>query len=194
MDNIKVGSLIKELRIKKSLTQKQLAEKLSISDKAVSKWERGLGAPDISLITDIGKALGVNSENILNGDLTLNEEDTGNMRKSEFFVCPECGSISVCTGNSSVLCCGRNVEMLIPQKATEAEKLNVEKSEDEWYITSEHPMQKDNYISFAAFLTGQKLSVIKQYPEWNFSVRLKKSEHGTLLWYSKKGGLKYQLI
>ncbi len=48
MENQKIGNFIKELRKEKNLTQKELADKLFITDRAVSKWERGLSCPDIS--------------------------------------------------------------------------------------------------------------------------------------------------
>lgn len=59
MDNEKIGAFIKELRKEQGLTQKELAEALSITDRAVSKWERGLNAPDIALLEPLAKLLGV---------------------------------------------------------------------------------------------------------------------------------------
>ena len=74
MDCIKTGELIRRLRLEKCLTQASLADLLNISDKAVSKWERGLGCPDLSLIPDLAAVLGVRIENILAGELTANEK------------------------------------------------------------------------------------------------------------------------
>ncbi len=65
MKNEKIGKLIKVLRIEHKLTQKQLANKLEISDKAVSKWERGIGTPELSLISDLSNLLEVNIANLL---------------------------------------------------------------------------------------------------------------------------------
>ena len=53
MDNVKIGQLIYRLRKEKRLTQLQLAEQLGVSDKAVSKWERGMGCPEVSLLPDL---------------------------------------------------------------------------------------------------------------------------------------------
>ena len=64
MNNIKIGNLIYTLRKEKQLTQLQLAERMNISDKTVSKWERGLGCPDISLLPDLSKILEVNLEEL----------------------------------------------------------------------------------------------------------------------------------
>lgn len=68
MDNIKTGLLIKELRKEKNMTQKELADLLHITDRAVSKWERGLCAPDISLLEPLGKALEVSILELIDGE------------------------------------------------------------------------------------------------------------------------------
>jgi transcriptional regulator with XRE-family HTH domain len=194
MDNAKIGSLIRSLRTEKGMTQKELADKMKLSDKTISKWERGCGGPDLSLLTELSALLGVNIENILNGQIDLNDAVGGNMKKSKYFVCPACGNLTVCTGNAAVSCCGRKLNELKPQKAADEQKLTVEAVEDEWFISSPHPMTKSDYISFIAFVTGDKLQIIKLYPEWDIQTRLPKREHGTLLWYSKKNGLFYQYI
>ena len=194
MDCKKVGQLIRSLRQEQYMTQKQLADKLNISDKAISKWELGLGCPDVSLLAELSDLLGINIEQMLSGDLSENRFVGGNMKKSSYYVCPVCGNLSVCTGNASVSCCGRKLEALTPQKATEEQKLTIEQVEDDWFITSDHPMQKDVYISFVAFATGDKIQIIKQYPEWNLQARIQKRGHGMLLWYSTRDKLLYQLL
>ena len=73
MDNRQVGKFISRLRKSKGMTQKELAEKLDITDKAVSKWERGSGYPDISILPSLADILGVTVEEILSG----NETDIG---------------------------------------------------------------------------------------------------------------------
>lgn len=194
MDCIKVGSLIKFLRTERALTQKQLADMMNISDKTVSKWERGLGCPDVSLLPELSEALGVNIEGILSGSLSQNNVWEGNMKNSKYYVCPECGNISVCTGEAQVSCCGRKLEPTEAVKAENGERLLVEAVEDEWYVSGDHPMTKENYVSFAAFATGDKIQLYKFYPEWNLSFRIPKREHGKLMWYSADEGLKYMLI
>lgn len=67
MDNIRVGRFIAEKRKEKNLTQKTLAEKIGVTDKAVSKWERGLSCPDVSLLIPLSEELGVSITEILNG-------------------------------------------------------------------------------------------------------------------------------
>ena len=64
----KMAQLISELRKEKKLTQKDLAEQLGITDKAVSKWERGLSCPDISLLSSLSNVLGITANELLNGE------------------------------------------------------------------------------------------------------------------------------
>ena len=68
MDLIKIGKFIAELRKNKKLTQEELAEKLYITDRAVSKWERGLSLPDADKMLDLCSILGINVNELLNGE------------------------------------------------------------------------------------------------------------------------------
>ena len=203
MDYEKIGKVIYELRTERRLTQKELADELNISDKTVSKWERVAGCPDISLLRELAKYFCVDMEKVLGGSLAENDFVGGNMKKSKFYVCPICGNVTVCTGNAEISCCGRKLEAIEPRKingedVTEEEKkaasICVETVEDDWYITSAHPMRKDDYISFVAFLTGDQLHMYKAYPEWDLQIRIPKRGHGMLVWYSTQQGLFYQLI
>jgi len=194
MDCTNVGKLIRTLRLEKGMTQLELARQLNLSDKTISKWERGLGCPDVTLLAELSAILGVNIESILEGRLSTNQKSEGNMKKTQYYICPECGNISLCTGNAEVSCCGRRLESLQMKKAAPGEILKVEIVEDEWFISSDHPMEKDNYISFVAFQSGEKVELVKQYPEWNLQLRLKKRGHGRLIWFSMQEGLKYQLL
>lgn len=194
MRNDKVGNIIKTLRLEKNYTQKQLADKMNISDKTISKWERGLGAPDLSLLSEISEILEVDIKKLLDGDLIQNSFVGGNMKNSKYYVCPTCGNISLCTGNAEISCCGRVLKEQEMKKAKDEEKLSVEEIENEWYISSNHPMTKEEYISFIAFATGDRIQIIKQYPEWNLQVRIPKKGRGKLVWFSTRDGLLYQLI
>lgn len=194
MDCTKAGAVIYHLRKEKRMTQRQLAEKLNISDKTVSKWERGFGCPDVSLLNDLSLALGTDIESVLRGSLAENSFVGGNMKKSKFYVCPLCGNVVVSTGEASVSCCGRRLEALCAQKADEAHTLTVETIETEWFITSAHPMEKQHYLSFAALATGDKLLLAKQYPEWNLQARLPRIGHGILYTYCTLHGLFYQVL
>ena len=116
------------------------------------------------------------------------------MKKSKFYVCPLCGNLVTSTGEASVSCCGRRLEALCAQKADAAHMLTVENIETEWFISAEHPMEKEHYLSFAALATGDKLLIAKQYPEWNLQTRLPRLGHGILYTYCTQHGLFFQLV
>lgn len=194
MQSSKVGNLIRMLRSERNMTQKQLADIMNISDKTVSKWERGLGLPDISLISELSNLLEIDTQNLLVGDMTPNDFVGGNMKNTKYFVCPICHNITLCTGKAEVSCCGKKLTAQAMKKAKESEELSAQVIEDDWYITSVHPMTKTHYISFVAFTTGDRIQIIKQYPEWNLNVRIPKGEHGMLIWYCTEHGLFYQLL
>ena len=194
MDNQKLGNLIRKLRLEYGMTQLDLAGLLGVTDKAVSKWERGLGCPDVSYLPQLSQIFGVDLARLLQGDLTPNELVGGNMKKLNYYVCPVCGGLSFCTGTPELSCCGRKLTPLQPRKASREEQLLAEPVENDWFIRGDHPMRKDDYISFLAFATGDRLQVVKQYPEWDLQVRIPGRSHGTLLWYSQRLGLLYQLL
>ena len=194
MDNVKIGNLIYKLRKESNMTQLQLADMLHISDKTVSKWERGQGCPDISLLTDLSRVFGVDLEKLLSGQLDANEETGGNMKKLNFYVCPECGNVITTMTEAGISCCGKKLHPLEAVKAPADEKLSVENIENDYYISSDHPMLKEHYISFVALLTGDTLTLKKQYPEWDLQVRIPGRAHGKLLWYCTEHGLFYQLV
>ena len=76
MDNVRTGAFIKTLRTEKKMTQKELADLLHITDRAVSKWERGLCAPDLSLLDPLAAVLGVSIGELLSGERAGSEADT----------------------------------------------------------------------------------------------------------------------
>lgn len=194
MDITKTGLLIRDLRTKMGMTQKSLADLMNISDKTVSKWERGMGLPDVSLLVELSQIFGVNVDILLTGSMNVSDEKGVNMKNAKYYVCPECRNLVFATGDAEISCCGRKLTALEMKKAEPDEKLSVEIIENDWYITTSHPMTKEHYISFVAFATGEKIEMIKTYPEWDMNVRIQKRGHGKLVWYCTNHGLFYQLI
>lgn len=195
MDCAKTGKLIYTLRKEKRLTQQQLADQMNISDKTISKWERGMGCPDVSLLPALSEILGVELMTLLSGELDANEIVGGNMKKLKFYVCPSCGNLITATVEASVSCCGKTLAPLMPQKVeSEADKLMVELIENDYFVTSDHEMTKEHYIAFVALLTGDSLVLRKQYPEWDLQARIPRIGHGMLVWYCVQHGLFYQLV
>lgn len=194
MDQIKTGALIRQLRIDSGMTQKQLAESLSVSDKAVSKWECGNGCPDISLLAELSEIFGTDVQTLLSGSINKNESEKGDMKKLKFYVCKECGNIITATSEAAVNCCGNKLAPLEPVKAEGAEMLKTEDLGGEWFISSDHEMKKEHYISFAAYVTDSTAMIFKQYPEWNLQITLPCYRSGRLVWYCTQHGLFYQDI
>ena len=195
MDQEKVGKIIRTLRKDKAMTQLELSEKLNITDRAVSKWERGLGCPDVSLLSKLSEIFSVDIRSILEGEMEENEKRSGNMKKTKYYVCPICMNIITALENTNVVCCGRKLEEEEEQKSTDGNEITVERIDGtELYISSDHPMTKEDYISFISYVTTDSLLLKKLYPEWEVSIRMPWLGHGKILWYSEKEGLKYKLI
>lgn len=194
MDCEKIGRLIAALRKEQGLTQRELADRLCLSDRTISKWERGLGAPDISLLPALSRTLGIRMEDMLAGELSENDLTGGNMKQNSYRVCPVCGNLILTTAPATVSCCGRTLEPLEAQKPDEAHMLSVETVENDWYITSAHPMTKAHSLSFVAFVTADRMQLVRLYPEWDLQVRIPRRGHGLLLWYCTEHGLFRQIL
>lgn len=195
MDQNKSGALIRALRTEKNMTQKQLAQLLSITDKTVSKWERGLGLPDVALLPELSRVLGVDIEYLLSGEYSAGNYNGGNMKKLKFYTCPTCGTIlTSSSANAAISCCGKILDPLTPQKPDDSHMPIIENIETDTFIHSEHEMTKQHYISFIALLTGDSLTLHKLYPEWNMQTRIPHKRHGTLLWHCTEHGLFYKYI
>lgn len=189
MDCRKVGELILSLRKEKKMTQRQLADALNISDKTISKWERGLGCPDVSLLHELSEVLGVNVGKILLGNLQSNEVDGGNMRKIKFYVCPNCCNTMTATGEVEISCCGRKLLPLIPKPADMSHRSTIEQIENDFYITFTHEMSKEHYLSFVAYVTYDRVLLVKLYPEQSSEVRFPKMYGGKLYFGCSQHGL-----
>lgn len=197
MNQSNTGEHIRRLRTERGMTQRQLALCIGVTDKAVSKWERGLGLPDVWILPELSRALGTDLESLLCGKPSAGDNSGGNMKKLKFYVCPSCGNTLTSVSEGGVIsCCGNRLEPLTPQKPDDAHALTIEKTENELFIQSEHPMTKEHYIPFLAMLTGDYMIMHRMYPEWNMQTRIPplRSRHGTLLWYCTEHGLFYKLF
>ena len=178
MDYNKVGRLIYDLRKEKGMTQKELAELLNLSDRTVSKWERGNGCPDVSLLGELSNVLGVPVDQLLTGELEANTADGGNMKRTRFYVCPNCGNVLCATGAAEISCCGRKLEALTTVPADAAHDLKIETIDDELYLTLDHEMTKQHYITFVAYVSYDRMILVKLYPEQEAEVRFPRLRGG----------------
>ena len=182
MDSKEIGILLSRLRAERNMTQRQVAEQLSVSPQAVSKWERGKGCPDIGLLPELSRTFGVSLARLLEGDLMPAPREAGNMKRVKFYVCPDCGNILTASGGGELHCCGRRLEALKPQKADGEHIARVEPMEEDWYITFSHPMEKDHFFRFAAYVTLDKVLLVRLYPEQGGELRIPQIRGGGKLY------------
>ncbi|MBQ8569805.1 MAG: helix-turn-helix domain-containing protein [Oscillospiraceae bacterium] len=189
MDSTKTGEIISLCRKSKGMTQKQLAELLCISEKTVSKWETGGGCPDISMLEALADTLGINVNDLLKGEISMGTNNSGNMHKIKFYTCPECSNILTSTNEAVISCCGHSLSPAEAKKPDDKHTYTAESVEDELYIELAHPMEKSHYITFAAYVTSDRVELHKLYPEQNASFRIKKRGIGELYICCSEDGL-----
>lgn len=189
MNTYVTGSTIKQLRETRNLTQAELADRIGVSSKTVSKWETAKGLPDITLLQPLAQALGISVIELMNGEHITNKNISANMLRCKFYVCPICGNIIHSTGNTLVSCCGITLPALEAEEADDCHSITLENVEDEHFITVRHPMTKEHFISFVAFVTSDRLQIVKLYPEGNAETRLQLRGRGYLYYYCNRHGL-----
>ena len=194
MDTYVTGATIKALREAKKLTQAELAQQIGVSGKTVSKWENAKGLPDISLLDPLAKALGVSVIELMKGEPITNRNRSANLMRSCFSVCPVCGNVLHCTGDAVISCCGITLPPLEAEEPDDEHRLVIENVEDEHFLTVHHSMTKQHYISFLAFVTSDRLQMVKLYPEGNAQTRLQLRGRGLLYFYCNRHGLFKQKI
>lgn len=183
------GDTIKKLREKKKLTQKQLAEKLMVTDKAVSKWETGRGFPDISILSELAEALSVSVPELLTGDVAANKNVSANMKRSKFYVCPICGNVIHAMGEGVFSCCGIRLPALEEEVPDRAHRIMVESVEGELFLSLNHPMEKGHFVSFIAYISDNGIQMEKLYPEQSPELRFRKMGHGRIFSFCNRHGL-----
>ena len=189
MNNYVTGTTIRHLREDRGMTQAELGEKIGVSSKTVSKWETAKGLPDITLLQPLAQALGISVIELMNGEPITNRNVSANLLRGKFYVCPLCGNIIHCTGSTVVSCCGINLPPLEAEAPDEDHGITIENVEDEHFITVRHPMSKAHFISFLAFVTCDRVQLVKLYPEGEAQTRLQLRGMGRLYWYCNRHGL-----
>ena len=194
MNHYVTGATIRALREKRGMTQAKLAEQICVSDKAVSKWETGRGFPDVSLLEPLGRALHVSVPELLCGQPVVNANRSANMIKSRFYVCPVCGNVLFARGDALISCCGIQLPALEAEEPDETHRMDIQRVEDEIYVSSDHPMRKDHYFSFTAYMTPDRCEIKTLYPEGNAEARFFFRGAGRLYCYCNQHGLFMQKI
>ena len=189
MDPYITGAGIRALREKQGLTQAQLAEKLSVSDKTISKWETGRGYPDITLLEPIARAFGVSLAELFSGIAVSNMNRASNLLRSKFYVCPVCGNVLYSVGEAAIHCHG---VMLTPCEAEAPDAghaARIDVVEDEYHVQIDHAMTREHYISFIAAIGQDAVQIIKQYPEQDAAARFKRAGVRRIAYYCNRDGL-----
>lgn len=189
MENYVTGTAIRTRREHLGITQQQLADRLAVSNKTISKWENGRGLPDITLLEPLAAELKISLPELLAGEQIVNANRSANLLRSCIYVCPVCGNVIHAMGQAMIYCCGVTLPVQSTEEPDPAHQPVVERVEDEWYVTLDHPMTKDHYISFIALSQGDRFNMVKLYPEGNAEARFFTRGHGILYWYCNHHGL-----
>ena len=189
MNQYVTGTVIKELREKSKMTQLQLAGKLGVSDKTVSKWETGKGYPDITLLEPIAEAFRISVTELISGNTIKNANVSANMLRSKFYVCPVCGNVIHSMGEAAINCHGILLSPIEAEETDEQHMIFIERVEDEYYVRIDHDMTKEHFISFIASVSSDNIQMVKLYPEGNAEARFKISGVKKIYFYCNRDGL-----
>jgi transcriptional regulator with XRE-family HTH domain len=189
MNQYVTGAVIKELREKKKITQLELAEKLGVSDKTVSKWETGKGYPDITMLEPIAAAFSISVTELISGNTIHNANVSANMLRSKFYVCPVCGNVIHSMGEAAIHCHGIQLMPLEAESTDERHMIFIERSWDEYYVRIDHSMTKRHFISFVAAASSDEMQMVKLYPEGNAEARFKIRGVRRIFFYCNRDGL-----
>ena len=151
MNTYVTGSTIRQLRETKHLTQAELAAKLSVSAKTISKWETAKGLPDISLLEPLAAALGVSVLELMQGEPVVNQNRAANLLRSKLYVCPVCGNVLHATGQAVVSCCGITLpaqDIAEAEDADEHHQLTLVRLYPEGDATARFPLRGTGVLYF----------------------------------------------
>ncbi len=189
MNQYVTGESIRILRERNHYTQQQLADRIRVSDKTISKWETGRGYPDITLLEPLAEALHVSIAELISGNTIINQNRSSNMLRSRFYVCPVCGNVIHAMGETAIHCHGIQLAPEPEEPAGEQHSIRVEMSEDEYYVVILHEMTKQHYISFIAAISSDRTQMVKLYPEANAQARFKISGVRKICYFCNRDGL-----
>ena len=189
MDRYLTGATIKDLREKCDMTQAQLAERLNVSYKAISKWETGAGYPDITMLEPIAEALHTSVAELLSGAAVENDNMCANMLKSLFYVCPVCGNTVHVMGEVQLSCHGITLPALKPEPVDASHAVRASCTGDELFVRVDHPMDKQHHIIFIAAVSPDCAQITRLYPEGPAQAHFRRSGVRDLYMYCNRDAL-----
>lgn len=185
MNAEKTGKVIFEARMKKGLTQKELAQLICVTDKAVCKWEKGHGCPDITVLHALSHALGIDIQSLLTGELSASPAQGGNLKKLRLYRCADCGNLVTSTKEIELSCCGKRLEQMpacnlktaSPENSMKTRQMNwfepeVQEFDGQYALKFNHPMTKENYISNFVYVQYDRATVINLFAQQEAQVIL----------------------
>ena len=141
------------------------------------------------MIARLADILGVNERSLLDGSLTENKAESGNIQRTKFFVCPCCGSFLQGIGNAQIVCCGKTLQPLQMNKADEIHTCTITEIENDFYLEFPHEMRKGHYIQFLSYIGFDRVLTVRLYPEQDCAVRIPKAYGGRIVYYCNQHGL-----
>lgn len=116
------------------------------------------------------------------------------MRKIKFYTCEECGDVVVSLDGKNISCDGKDLVYQEPKEAVGENKLNIERVVNELFISSNHPVDKNDFINFVAYVRIDTMMVKRHYPEWDLDFRFPYLGPGKIIFNSTSKGLFFQKI
>ena len=119
---------------------------------------------------------------------------SANLLRGKFYVCPVCGNVIHSVGSARISCCDTVLSALEANASDADHLICIEPVEDEHFLTVNHSMTKQHFISFLAFVTSDRMQMVKLYPEGNAQTRLQLRGTGILYYYCNQHGLFHKKI
>lgn len=141
------------------------------------------------MLEPLANVLKVSLTELLSGDTIINGNRSANIMRTKLYVCPICGNVLQAIGSAMVSCCGITLPPLEAEQEDDEHRIMCERIEDEYYVTLEHSMTKEHYISFIAYCNEERFELIKLYPESDAKARFFIRGRGRLYWYCNHHGL-----
>ena len=126
---------------------------------------------------------------MLSGECVINANRSANMMRTKFYVCPVCGNVIHAMGEAAISCCGIMLPVQEVESLDEFHDIRIEHIEHDYYVTMEHAMTKEQYISFFAYVTSDCIMLKKLYPEQPAEVRFPVKGRGMIYAYCNQHGL-----
>ena len=171
--------LIKKARKEKNLTQKELASLLFVEAKTISKWETGKGFPDLTYVPKLAEILALDLKSLINGEEENKKTDNGNLKRMKIYLCQNCGNLIWSTSSSDISCCRHKLKPVETGNFLEG-KVSVEIVDDEYSVSVDHPMEKENYVKYMIFNKDNIVEIVRLYPEGQASAVFPRFRRGFL--------------